>query len=81
MSYLCGLDFAGCQRKPALVCDGCGLRRSVTRASGMPFTWFLDRKKAPGWKFDGTKEMRRDWCPDCEPTTNPSATREKEQAR
>ncbi len=71
MSYLAGLGFLGNYRDPALVCDGCGLRRSVTKPSGMPFAWFLDRKKAPGWKFDGSKDMRRDWCPRCTPPPAP----------
>ncbi len=68
MSYQAGISgFGAADRSPVLVCDQCGTKRSVTRASGMPYAWFLDRKAAPGWAFDGSADMRRDWCPECKP--------------
>lgn len=50
---------------PHLTCDGCGVVRSVTMANGMPFAWFLDGKRAPGWTMARVDDLRRDWCPRC----------------
>jgi hypothetical protein len=70
MTYRCGtygMDHIGIPTgDPKLVCDGCGCMRSVTKRSGMPYAWFLNRKKAPGWKMDSSGDMRKDYCPDCE---------------
>lgn len=61
MSYRAGVMGS----EPCLVCDGCDLRRAVTNRHGLPFAWLLDRKRAPGWGFDGSTDMRQDWCSDC----------------
>jgi hypothetical protein len=62
---------------PRVVCDGCGLVRSVTSPYGIPYRWFLDRyldgKPVPGWFGertegpDGVKHL--DLCPECKPKT------------
>lgn len=61
MSYRAGIFGS----EPRLICDGCGWEREVTNRNGMPFAWLLNRKRAPGWGFDGSGDMRRDWCPSC----------------
>jgi hypothetical protein len=66
VSYQCGIQgFGTTDREPALVCDGCGLKRDVRKPSGMPYAWFMDRKKAPGWSADTSADMRKDWCCEC----------------
>lgn len=50
---------------PRLICDGCGLKRSVQKPSGLPYSWLLNRKKAPGWTADFSGDMRKDWCVRC----------------
>lgn len=66
MTYHCGIQGMGSlDREPYLACDGCGLKRTVQKPSGMPYAWFLDRKKAPGWSADLRGTMRRDWCGEC----------------
>lgn len=75
MTYQCGMNFPGARRDPAIVCDGCGLRRSVTTRSGLPAKWFLDLKPAPGWAMvrreDAIGLYRRDWCPRCKQSPPP----------
>lgn len=54
--------------EPCIVCDGCGLRRTVysQRGIGAPAKWFLDGKPAPGWsKANNADGGRLDWCPRC----------------
>ncbi len=66
MSYRAGMyGFETSDRDPELVCDGCGKARPVTYRNGLPTRWLLNRKAAPGWTFDGSKAMRRDWCQSC----------------
>lgn len=70
MSYQAGLgpEIApgGLPVDPYLLCDGCGARRSVTKSSGLPYSWFMNRKKAPGWKMEiGEDGKRTDWCDGC----------------
>ena len=71
MSYECGLCFPatrtdlGVSRDPAIVCDGCGLRRGVHRAGGIPYEWFINDKPAPGWMLIKEGSHRRDLCPKC----------------
>ncbi len=48
-----------------LLCDGCGARRTVTKPSGMPYSWLLDDKAAPGWAKKKVDGMRRDYCQTC----------------
>lgn len=74
MTYRCkighGLEHLGIMptSEPAIYCDGCGLRRSVSsrRCSWVAAKWFLDGRPAPGWTGgrlpDGTRE---DYCPEC----------------
>lgn len=66
MGYRCGIGGLGpADREPALFCNDCGITRPVTKPSGQPYGWFLDRKKAPGWAMDGATAMRRDYCGEC----------------
>lgn len=53
--------------EPRIICDGCGLERSVTLKSGIPASWFLDNRAAPKWKLVRTEEpfRREDYCPRC----------------
>jgi hypothetical protein len=54
--------------EPCIVCDGCGLRRTVysQRGIGAPAAWFLDRKPAPGWELVRVADERGwDYCPAC----------------
>ena len=56
-------------REPALVCDGCGVTRSVMgRGIGCAASWFLDGKAAPGWSLRREGEKRSDFCPKCKAT-------------
>jgi hypothetical protein len=57
--------------EPCIVCDGCGLRRTVysQRGIGAPAKWFLDRKAAPGWSVWHKDGVRLDWCPRCKEQT------------
>lgn len=69
MTYTCGIFGA----EPFISCNECGLRRYVTKASGMPFAWFLDNKAAPGWSLKRTEGAhggvsRVDLCPRCRVT-------------
>lgn len=52
-------------RNPDLICDGCGKVRAVTSVYGLPYSWLLDRKRAPGWTMVATDENRLDYCPRC----------------
>ncbi len=72
MSYRCGigpgLAALGMEPgEPRVTCDGCGLRTGVTKASGMPYAWFLNRKGPPGWKSTRTADgaTSHDLCPRC----------------
>lgn len=75
MSYRAGIAFPGQSSEPRLVCDGCGLVRGVTKRNGLPYSWLLDRKKAPGWTVDLSGDMRKDWCAECKPRTPRSMRR------
>lgn len=72
MSYRCGVDGAlaavlGIEPGgPWVACDGCGVRRTCTKPSGMPYAWLLDNKAAPGWKLTKSDDGRRtDLCSAC----------------
>jgi len=72
MTYRVGMDVfvADLLGEPAgpphIRCDACGGVCSVTTRNGLPATWFIDGKSAPGWimqrRADGT---RADYCPTC----------------
>ena len=77
MSYHCGIgaslahEFGGAPCDPHIVCDGCGITRSIYRSKTVyePAAWFFDGKHAPGWsggRVAGT-HRREDWCPTCRP--------------
>jgi len=74
MSYRAGIGgglvytLGGMPRDPHIVCDGCGVTRSVypTKQKYVPAKWFLDRKPAPGWEFVRVADGRDwDYCPEC----------------
>jgi hypothetical protein len=51
---------------PCIVCDGCGLKRTVcSKRGGAPAAWFIERKPAPGWALVTGENSRRDYCPTC----------------
>lgn len=52
-------------RSGGLRCDGCGVLRSVTNRHGVPYTWLLENKRAPGWTMVRLGSKRRDLCPEC----------------
>lgn len=74
MSYRVGIGgtlahaLGGMPRDPHIVCDGCGVTRSVyanNRSYG-PAKWLLDRKPAPGWELVRQEDTRGwDYCPEC----------------
>ena len=75
MGYRCGLDGEMARLlnlksgPPALFCDGCGDERSVQRPNGLPYRWFQDGRKAPGWTLGSDADGRRlDFCPGCKPS-------------
>jgi hypothetical protein len=81
LAKLCGLPGP---QEPHIICDGCGLVRSVYRSRNWygPAAWFLAGRHAPGWtggrNEDGT---RTDYCPACsgrhrEPPPDPQAEEE-----
>jgi len=53
--------------EPCIVCDGCGLRRTVYSKRGDVARWFLARKPAPGWELVKQADTRDclDYCPEC----------------
>jgi len=74
MSYRAGIGdslvytLGGMPRDPHIVCDGCGVTRSVypKKQSYVPAKWFLNRKPAPGWEFVRVADGRDwDYCPAC----------------
>lgn len=74
MSYRAGIGgtlayaLGGMPRDPHIVCDGCGVTRSVyaNRQSYGPAKWLLDRKPAPGWELVRVADTRGwDYCPAC----------------
>ncbi len=74
MSYRTGIGTAAAillgvePTDPCIVCDGCGLQRTVysKRGVGAPAAWFLDRKPAPGWALVRQENTRGwDYCPAC----------------
>lgn len=75
MSYRCGLDAATAAMLgtdaggPRVTCDGCGLRISAVKPSGMPYSWLLDHKAPKGWALVNPlgpeSGRRRDYCPTC----------------
>ena len=73
MSYRAGIGGAlayalgGMPRDPHIVCDGCGLRRTVYSKRGDVARWFLARKPAPGWELVKQADTRDclDYCPEC----------------
>lgn len=84
MSYRAGIGarlahrFGAEPSDPHIVCDGCGMIRTVYKRAGhwIPAAWLLDGRPAPGWaggrNADGL--TRTDYCPVCK------ATRAKEGA-
>ena len=51
---------------PRIICDWCGATRSVTKAWGEPYRWFLAKKPPPGWKGERYEDgTRQDFCPAC----------------
>lgn len=65
MSYLCGLGpsmraFGEPPREPAIVCDGCGERKSVLGYPTLP-KWFLRNKPPPGWKGLRMRNGEKSW--------------------
>jgi len=52
--------------EPHIVCDGCGLRRTVYTKRGAPAAWFLARKPAPGGEIVQQADTQGlDYCPAC----------------
>jgi hypothetical protein len=74
VSYRAGTSGLGkhgiADSEPRIICDNCGHVLPVSKPSGQPYRWFLDRyldgKPAPRWSgkrnADGT---RTDYCPTC----------------
>lgn len=71
MSYKCstwGLSYFGIPDGYARVmCDGCGIVRPVLKSNGMPFAWFINNRRAPGWSGKKSDDGfgRIDKCPRC----------------
>lgn len=74
MSYCVGFGggvLAHAPQEPHLTCDGCGIRASVAKPHGVPYSWFLDGKAKPGWSIkrevnaDTGGVQRRDYCGKC----------------
>lgn len=70
MTYHAGMNgFGPRDCDPHITCDGegCETIARVSSRDGKPYTWFLDRKPAPGWKMIRVDEpfSRKDYCPSC----------------
>lgn len=66
--------------EPSIYCDGCGLRKSALKPSGLPCGWLLNNTAPKGWTLERTEEpfTRRDLCPKCTAESNcPDQTQEK----
>lgn len=73
MSYRAGIGGGlahalGGPRDPHIVCDGCGVTRTIysNKRSYLPARWFLDRKPAPRWELVRVADnLDLDYCPEC----------------
>lgn len=72
MSYRAGVGQRLAQRftvamtTPHIVCDGCGVRKSVETRQSFAAKWFLNGRAAPGWRMCRAEDGSRiDQCPEC----------------
>lgn len=74
MSYHCGVDGSLAKLlgvvpgNPRIVCDGCGVARSVARGNGLLYAWFAAGRAAPRWEMVRIDGVRRDYCSSCRVT-------------